>query len=213
MPETTTAASLDAAIPAAIDTALDLILQWEGPRSDDAGDAGGLTVWGVSERWARDIRLDLNGDGLFTDADLDLVTPAIAKQLFYRAFYLAPHFDRLPSIVAPALIQLAINCGAGRATIELQDVLDSRAEALGQEGLTADGLIGPRTVAAAQAAATDLGTGLVDALLDAQLKYYKDIVARHPAQRQFLRGWQNRVAAFRPVAAAPAPTDAPTADA
>jgi len=191
------ASSTMIAIPPAIDAALDLILKWEGPESDDAGDKGGYTVWGVSELWARDIHLDLNLDGATTRADVALVTPAIAKTLFYNAFLVAPRLNRLPELIQPAMLQFAVNCGAPRAVIELQDMLNIHQPA-GAPRLVADGVIGPATVAAATQLAASMGGQLINAILGAQLGWYDEIVHCHPDQVKFLKGWRNRVAAFRP---------------
>ena len=184
------------AIPPAINTALDLILKWEGPESDDTGDKGGYTVWGVSERWARDIHLDLDLDGQTTRADVALVTPAIAKTLFYNAFLVAPRLNRLPELIQPAMLQFAVNCGAPRAVIELQDTLNIHH---GSPRLVADGVIGPATIAAANQLAASMGNQLINAILGVQLGWYDEIVHCHPDQVKFLKGWRNRVAAFRPV--------------
>ncbi|MEI7610457.1 MAG: glycosyl hydrolase 108 family protein [Rhodospirillaceae bacterium] len=182
------------AIPPAIDAALDQILHWEGARSDDPGDKGGLTVWGVSERWARDIHLDLNLDGATTRADVDLVTPAIAKMLFYNAFLVDPRINRLPEAIQPAMLQFAVNCGAARAVIELQHVLNSRRGIR----LVADGVIGPATITGAQQQDEIMGDDLIRAILNAQLGWYDEIVHCHPDLVKFLRGWRNRANAFRP---------------
>lgn len=183
-------------IPPAINAALDLILKWEGPESDDAGDKGGYTVWGVSERWARDIHLDLDLDGATTRADVALVTPAIAKTLFYNAFLIAPRLNRLPEMIQPAMLQFAVNCGSPRAIIEFQEVLNARRPDHGQ--LVTDGVIGPATIALAASLAASDGVGLVNAILNAQLAWYDEIIHCHPDQIKFLKGWRNRVNAFRP---------------
>ena len=172
--------------PPEIEAALDKILKWEGPRSDDAGDPGGLTIWGVSARWARDLRLDLDGDGDTDRQDLERVTPAIAKDLFADAFWRRPRIDRLPLMTQPVMIQFAVNCGAPRAIMELQKLVDE----------VPDGVIGPATLRAAEAWSSRRGG--VNALVDAQIAYYRRLVALKPVRAKFLQGWINRANDFRP---------------
>ena len=84
-------------IPAALLPTLDLIMQFEGVDfEDDPDDPGGATKCGISLAYARDIRLDVNGDGITTIADIKAMDPMLAKRLIFKKFYLEPGINMLP---------------------------------------------------------------------------------------------------------------------
>ena len=63
--------------------------------------------------------------------------------------------------------------------------------------MVADGVIGPRTMAAINGAnAKDL----VAKFSDARADFYQGIVARKPDQARFIKGWLNRVEDARKLA-------------
>ena len=68
----------------------------------------------------------------------------------------------------------------GTAARILQDVL----------GIAADGILGPRTVAAVNGAAA---MGLRERFQAAMAAHFTGVAEMHPAERKFLQGWINRV--------------------
>ena len=60
--------------------------------------------------------------------------------------------------------------------------------------MTADGAIGPQTIAAVQAAEP---VTLANQLLDMRAAFYQQVVTENPSEAEFLSGWMNRVAALR----------------
>ena len=112
-----------------------------------AADPGGTTRWGISLRFADAIGLDLDGDGVTTRADILLVTEPVALGLFEQHFWGPVWGDDLPGGVDLVTADMAFLQGAPSARRLLQQAA----------GVTADGIIGPRTLAAVQAAnAADL---------------------------------------------------------
>lgn len=57
-------------------------------------------------------------------------------------------------------------------------------------GVTVDGIVGPKTLAAVNAADPK---ALFDKLHADRLKHFQEIVAKTPSQVRFLKGWNNRV--------------------
>lgn len=185
---------------AAVDRMIRDILRREGGYVDDPLDPGGATNHGVSLRYARGIGLDLDGDGDTDADDIRLVTPAVAAQLYHDDFYSGPRINRLPAPIQPVVFDWAVNSGPPRAIIGLQGVLNEAYwvdPGLGLAPLDEDGVIGPLTRRAAGAASEALGPVLVNALVDARIAFYHDIVTARPASRRFLRGWLRRAEEFR----------------
>jgi lysozyme family protein len=60
-------------------------------------------------------------------------------------------------------------------------------------GVTADGIVGPKTLAAVNAADA---TTLFNSILTDRLKHFDEIVAKSSSQAKFLKGWRRRVNAI-----------------
>jgi len=178
---------------AAVDAAIDGILRREGAWSDDPSDRGGPTRHGISLRYARRVGLDLDRDGEIDAEDIRLVTPVEARRLYRENFYRQPGIDMLPASIMPAMLDAAVNMGPPRAVMQLQGVLNRA----GFEPLSIDGVIGPKTRAAAAVAARQMGPYLVNALVDERIGWYRRLVDRDPTQRRFLAGWIARAQEFR----------------
>lgn len=125
------------------------VLRWEGGFSEDAGDPGGATQYGVSLAFLRDAGAsggrnsgDIDGDGDVDRDDVRAVRPAAEAGLFRAAFW-EDRAATLPGPLAVAYYDTAVNTGNRRATLLLQQAV----------GAEQDGLFGPATRAAARAAA------------------------------------------------------------
>ena len=106
----------------------------EGGYSNDPADPGGETNWGVTKRVAV-----ANG---FT-GDMHAMTQDDAKAIYKPLYWDTVHGDDLGDL-AFHIFDAAVNSGVGQAIKWLQQAL----------GVTADGVIGPATLAAVQAADT-----------------------------------------------------------
>ncbi|WP_431281642.1 glycoside hydrolase family 108 protein [Humitalea sp. 24SJ18S-53] len=109
---------------------------------DHPRDPGGATNLGVSLRYAKSKGrvLDLDHDGDVDVNDIRLVTLDDARALYRQDFWLPAGCHWLPEPLALVVFDSAVNCGAGRAARWLQTALR----------VTADGVVGPRTIAVAQ---------------------------------------------------------------
>jgi lysozyme family protein len=85
----------------------------------------------------------------------------------------------MPQAVATTIYDFAVNAGLRTATILAQTVV----------GLTPDGQVGPKTLAALQAVDPDL---FVARYALAKLARYEQIVRRDRSQAKFLLGWLSR---------------------
>lgn len=140
-----------------------------------AGDAGGRTSWGISERW----HPELWNPGPPTREQ--------ARVCYFEA-YVAP-FDGLKAAsgrlegLRVQLVDFGVLSGVQTATMALQRVLD----------VAVDGQLGAVTLAALdRAAARHVNNELV---LE-RIKLEEADIARRPSDRGFEHGWMTRALAF-----------------
>ena len=152
------------------DAAFDLLLKHEGGYSDHAADPGGKTRFGVTEAVAREV--GYKGD--MRELPLDL-----AKRIYKDRYWDAIKAEQLPPALRYPLFDAAVNSGPGQAVKWLQRAL----------GVKDDGVIGPQTLAAANAANPD---ALRMRMLSQRLKFMAGL-SNWPA---FSRGWALRIASL-----------------
>jgi lysozyme family protein len=150
------------------DTAFSLLLGHEGDFSDHEDDTGGKTRYGVTEAVAREV--GYKGD--MRELPLDL-----AKRIYLERYWKPIRADDLPPGVRYIVFDGAVNSGPAQATRWLQRAL----------GVTADGVIGPQTMAAAYA--QDMNALRLRIL--AQRLRFMTSLKNWPS---FSRGWAIRIA-------------------
>jgi lysozyme family protein len=150
------------------DTAFSLLLGHEGDFSDHEDDPGGKTRYGVTEAVAREV--GYKGD--MRELPLDL-----AKRIYLERYWKPIRADDLPPGIRYAVFDGAVNSGPAQATRWLQRAL----------GVTADGVIGPQTMAAAYA--QDMNALRLRIL--AQRLRFMTSLKNWPS---FSRGWAIRIA-------------------
>ena len=144
------------------------LLGHEGGFSDHAADPGGQTRFGITEAVAREV--GYRGDM----RDLPL---ALAKRIYLDRYWQSVRADELPDGIRSAVFDAAVNSGPRQSVLWLQRALE----------VTADGILGPMTLAAAHAAdPSDLRCRLL-----AQRLRFMTSLPNWPA---FSRGWARRIA-------------------
>jgi lysozyme family protein len=114
----------------AFDLCCDITLGHEGGYTNDPNDPGGETNWGVSKR-------------AYPNLDIKNLTKDQAKsQVYLPDYWNKLSLDTADPAFACILFDSAVNNGVGAATKFMQQGL----------GVTADGVIGPATLAALKAA-------------------------------------------------------------
>lgn len=154
------------------DLALKLVLKSEGGYTNDKADPGGPTNWGIT---IYDARAYWKHDA--TAADVRAMPVDVAKSIYRAKYWDALDCDELPAGVDYAVFDYGVNSGISRAAKVLQHLL----------GVTADGHIGPKTTAAANAAVSTYNT--VAALCDERLDFLKSL----HTWPVFGKGWGRRV--------------------
>lgn len=100
---------------------------------------------------------------------------AVMKELFWDPC----KADQIKSqSVADIFVDFA--WGSGKGIKKVQQAL----------GLVADGIVGPKTIAALNSKQPQVMFRLI---YDTRAKYYNQIVANNPTQKVFLKGWMNRL--------------------
>lgn len=149
------------------DTAFFKLLGHEGGYANHPSDPGGETMWGVTKAVAKE-----NGyDGPMKSLPVD-----VAQAIYKRQYWDAVRADELPESVRYAVFDGAVNSGVGQSVLWLQRAC----------GASADGKIGPRTIAAAHAMD---GDKLLAAILAQRLRFMTTL-HNWPA---FGRGWARRI--------------------
>ena len=156
------------------------IVAREGGYVNDPADPGGATNHGVTLATLRRLGLDLNRDGAVSEADVKLLSPDQAAEIYITHYFKAPKLDQLPAAVQASVFDMQVNAGAHAIRI-LQALLGRMGQAV-----AVDGVLGPQTIAAAQAAAAAADPQLfADAYGIARRNYYYDLADRRPASRKY----------------------------
>lgn len=152
----------------AFDAAFARTVGHEGGYTNDPTDRGGETKYGISKR--AHPNLDIAG-----------LTLAQARVVYLRGYWLPCGCDVLPHETSLAVFDLAVNAGRWAAIRDLQLAL----------GVNADGVLGPRTLAA-----IDALEGELDDLRVAVRVHASGLERRTnaPTWQHHGRGWARRVA-------------------
>lgn len=157
-------------------------LQFEDPQLsgvvENLNDGAGRTRFGITENYTRI-------DPSFWVVDKDTAL-SMAKAYYEVNYWRASSADLL-SYDAPAavLLDASINCGVGTAVLFLQRSAQ----------VVTDGIVGPKTLAAANALD---GHDLAVRIRAQQEQYYRNLVVKRPELSRFLRGWLARAATVYP---------------
>lgn len=163
------------------------VLRSEGGYVNDPNDPGGETNMGISKR-------------AYPHENIKGMTRARAATIYRRDYWDAVQGDSLPAGLDLVAFDPAVNSGVSRGAKWLQTAL----------GVSADGKIGPATLAAAQKAHAE---AVIDRACNARLAWLRTL----PTWNRYGKGWTTRVESVREAATAMAKapgipvTDATTA--
>jgi len=156
------------------DQCLALMLKHEGGFVNHPQDPGGITNLGVTKRvWEEWLGRTVS------EKEMRSLTPQMVTPLYKRKYWDAIRGDELVRGVDYVVFDVAVNSGPGRAIKILQDCV----------GVTVDGGLGPRTLAAIKIAEQD-PKQLINLYCDKRLEFLMSL----RTFVTFSRGWINRVA-------------------
>lgn len=156
------------------------ILSWETDKyTNNKNDRGGATKYGITLATWRKVGYDKNGDGVLNEKDVKLLTKDDFHRVFKQNFWNACKADKIQNqSVANMLVDFAYCSGVSRAVTYLQITL----------GITADGIIGNKTLFAVNKAN---GKILFERFKKVRKCYLKSIAKG--TQKDFLKGWLRRL--------------------
>lgn len=173
------------------------IVAREGGFVNDPDDPGGATNFGVTIHTLRRLGLDLNGDGAVGVADVRHLTRAQAVDIFVQHYFHQPRIEALPEALHPSVFDMYVNAGSNAVKI-LQRLLRDMGYPV-----VVDGVLGPQSAAAAEAAFAKAPREMVNAYGIARRNYYFNLADRRPASRKYARtraggkgGWIKRAEEF-----------------
>lgn len=142
-------------------------MKWEGGGKlhNVPGDSGGQTIWGIA--------YNKNKQHFTSLADHARTTKEEAAAFAFSEYYLGLKPQYLPCDTKLYAFDISYNMGIGRAKQYIQKCI----------GVTADGIIGPKT-------AQEMHKLKLDCLHKLRVNFYHSIA--NGANAKFLKGWLNR---------------------
>ena len=148
------------------DVAFEVLIKHEGGFSDHPMDPGAKTRYGITEAVARRVGYK----GAMEELPLDL-----AKRIYMEEYWKPLRAEELPPMARYAVFDAAVNSGVRQSVLWLQRAV----------GVLDDGVLGPRTLAAANEANTD---ALRARLISQRLRFLTNL----NTFGAFGRGWTRR---------------------
>lgn len=157
------------------------VVKWEGGYANYALDHGGATKYGVTLQTFKTFGRDINGDGVINADDVKLMTIDDAKKIAKKRFWDFFNADNIHNqSIAQIIFDFGWASGIVTAAKQIQKVL----------GLTPDGQFGPATINAINKANPDTLFAKIKAQ---RIAFVDAIVANHPDQNVWIKGWKNRI--------------------
>jgi len=168
------------------ESCLCFVLNMEGGLSDDPSDRGGRTNLGITEGTLARARRD----GLAHEGSVDSLTREVARAIYEAYFWKPCRCGEMPAPIDLALFDAAVHMGTTTAARQVQRALNL----LGAEPpLAEDGIVGPRTLAAARGLPEKWRPRAARVAIAVRSATLLEIVTRSSSQRRFLAGWLNRL--------------------
>lgn len=144
--------------------ALQLVLKHEGGWVNHPSDPGGETNYGITKK----VALSHGYDG-----DMRSIPMSTVQYIYQKDYWDKIRADLLPESIRFHVFDAAVNSGVKRAVEWLQEAA----------GASVDGIMGPKTIAAAQNVSPEKYSGI-------RLKFLTGL----PHWDKFGRGWTRRIA-------------------
>jgi len=156
----------------------------EGGYSNDPGDPGGETKYGISKKQ-------------YPTIDIKNLTQTQAKEIYLKDYWEPLKLDSIPNQrIHAEIFDTGVNCGVTTAIFIAQRAVNF----LGLN-IDEDGVMGPQTISTVNGLASKDAEALFKALNGFQFMRYVQIVGTSKDHR-FARGWMRRIQGYRQEAGA-----------
>jgi len=170
-------------------SAVKVVLRHEGRFSENKNDAGGATMYGISLRFLKAARMDINLDGDIDINDILALTREDAKAIYKEHWWDRYFYEDISSArIAAKIFSLSINMGAKQA----HKIVQSAANSLGYR-LSRDGILGSKSLFAINAYTKLNEDNLIATINKYAKEFYYNLAENNPSLYVFLQGWINRV--------------------
>lgn len=180
-------------------SAIPIILKHEGKLSEDPSDKGGITNYGISLRYVKDLvahrpdlmsQYDLNHQKVIDDYDIANMTISEAEALYRTQFWDKTRIGYINSQdIATKVFDMSVNMGSSRAIKILQE---SCGKLHHTNKLAITGMMDDDTLSFINGLNDAEQIGLLKIIRTVSCDYYRYIATRNPAYKRFLKGWLRR---------------------
>ncbi len=164
-------------------SALAFTLQWEGGYVNNPNDPGGATNKGITQNTYDGWR---TSQGL-AHQSVNLISDSEVQTIYYNNFWKKAGCDNYSDSVGAAVFDFVVNSGFASSSGYGGMQIIQRSF-----NLTADGIVGPKTIAAISG--TDEQTALQN--IQGARKANYERLAQNPKLQVFEKGWLNRLASL-----------------
>ena len=187
------------AIASGFESAIPIILKHEGKLSDDPSDKGGITKYGISLRYLKQLiasrpdlmsNYDLSHDKIINDYDIANMSIEEARELYRTQFWDKLKIGRINNQrIATKVLDMSVNMGTSRAIKLLQQACGKLS---GSNHLAINGTLDNETVGFINELDGKQEKRLLELLRIVSKEYYMYIATKHPTYKRFLAGWLRR---------------------
>lgn len=179
--------------------AITLVLKHEGKLSSDVTDVGGITNYGISLRYIRQLirtrpdlmsELDVNHDKIINGYDIAHISKAEVYKIYKLQWWDPLGFAKIENqAIANKIFDMAINMGRKEAIELYQEAYNGL---WGTYHLKVSGILDFETIACTNDLDAVGAREVLKAYKRHLEKHYRYLATRHPAYKKFLRGWVKR---------------------
>ena len=176
---------------AQVDTCVQYVLGHEGGLTENPSDPGGITNFGISLRFLRELDPDdLKRTGIFTEVSEQTIrelTKEQAEKIYFSEFWLKGPFDKVMNTnLAKYIFDMSVMHGLPQAVRITQRACCAAQKV--KDYVKDDALFGAKTLQAINQASFML----IPALIAQRTGYLRQLVAVNPKLELFLDGWLTR---------------------
>jgi len=167
------------------------VLGHEGGLTKNEADPGGVTNFGISLRFLREVSPNALKSALIygdvTEQTIEELTVQQAEKIYYSEFWINAPFEKIMNgILGKYIFDMSVNHGLAQATRLVQQAICAAQKS--KDFVKDDAIFGSKTLSAINLASFML----IPALIATRAGYMRELVAVKPNQQVFLDGWLTR---------------------